>query len=111
MKKINLLLLFTLFLTVSYVQANDLVTPSPKKELSERISELLQDHQLTVEGQSVSAKVLFTLNHEQEVVVLSVETDYEPIEVFVKDRLNYRKVITSKDMGSQVYTVNIKLVP
>ncbi|NKI26271.1 hypothetical protein HCG49_06825 [Arenibacter sp. 6A1] len=111
MKKISIFLLLTLFFAISNVQANDLVKPHPKKELNDRISELLQDHQLTIQGESVSAKVLFTFNKEQEVVVLSVETNYEPMEAFLKDRLNYRKVDAPKDMGSQFYTVNVKLVP
>ncbi|SHI47430.1 hypothetical protein SAMN04487911_102177 [Arenibacter nanhaiticus] len=111
MKKISVFLLLALFFAVSNVEANDLLKPHPKKELSDKISELLQDHQLAIQGESVSAKVLFTFNKEQEVVVLSVSTNYEPVEAFLKDRLNYRKIDAFKDMGSQFYTVNVRLVP
>ena len=56
-----------------------------------------------------SAQVRFTLNNEGEIVVLSVDTDNERLESFVKGRLNYKKVEVAGAKEGEMFTIPIKI--
>ncbi len=56
----------------------------------------------------MEAKVLFTLNKDNEIVILSVETDSPEIEGYVKDRLYLKKLNTKLEQGKQ-YVVPVKI--
>ncbi len=90
MKKVSLFLITLMLFTVGTASAN--TVPEPK-ELSAQIESLLERNQLVIDQEEeVLASVLFTLNENQEIVVLSVQTENRTVEAFVKSRLNYKKV-------------------
>lgn len=61
------------------------------------------------EKDEMHAVVRFTLNSEREIVVLSVNTEDERLESFVKARLNYEKVADQNLVEGKIYAVPIRL--
>ncbi|CAL2074557.1 hypothetical protein [Tenacibaculum sp. 190524A05c] len=77
--------------------------------ISKQISKLLENPSFPVERNS-SITVRFTVNNNNEIVVLSVEAahDKELIESYIKSRLNYKKL--KSNVKSSIYTLPIKMV-
>ncbi len=78
--------------------------------ITEEIGRLLQNPSFLVD-EEITAKVLVTLNKNNEFVVLSVETDEIYVENFIKSRLNYQELpVTLKD-GAKTFIVPIRITP
>ncbi len=96
MKKISVIIVAAMLLSAGSLFANNVDNVNPSKDLSAQIGQLLEKNQLIVDENSEAfASVLFTLNDDKEIVVISVYTDDEKLESFVKSRLNYQKVTVS----------------
>ena len=107
MKRLRLLVL-ALALTVSgTVLATNPSTLTAKAESSQEIKKLLQDPEFIVEH-DMDAKVLFTLNEDNEIIVLSVETEFDEVESFVKSRLSFQELEADLEQGKQ-YIVPVKI--
>jgi len=89
------LLVATSLSATNFVSEKD-KTPTIQKELTK----LLQNPYIAVE-EDTTAIVNLYMNGNGELVVISVETDNEQIELFVKDRLNYYKLINKLDKGQE----------
>jgi len=100
---VTLLIGTTLFANNELTDKRDL-TPTVTQE----IGDLLEDPSFKVEKE-VMAYATFMLNDNNEIVVLSVDTEDETVEKFVKSRLNYQKLENSLKEGKQ-YQVPIKIV-
>ncbi len=112
MRKFSVLLIAVMLLSAVGVHAND-VKPKPKnptKSLSAQIEYLLDDNNFVVENAELTANVRFTLNEEKEIVVLSVETNHDRLEAFVKSRLNYQKVNLENYREGKIYRVPVRIV-
>ncbi|WP_034258978.1 hypothetical protein [Altibacter lentus] len=72
-----------------------------------QFEKLLKSPSFEVEN-DVPAMVTFMLNDESEVVVLSVETEMKVVELYVKSRLNYKKLDADLDTG-RVYKLPVLL--
>ena len=80
------------------VNANNLekaTKPDPKM-MSVEISSLLKHHELNLQ-EDVKANVLLAINKDNEIVVLSVETESDVVKRFIKKKLNYKKIHCSVD--------------
>lgn len=77
--------------------------------LSGQIYEMLKDNQFNLESHDLTAEVRFIINENNELVVLSVETNDEILEGFVKSRLNYQKVGSSAVVPGRVYEVPVRI--
>ena len=49
------------------------------------------------------------LNSDKEIIVLSVDTDQEALEGFIKGRLNYQEVNTDEYEEGKKYTVSVRI--
>ena len=74
---------------------------------SEEITQLLENPEFIVSEEMI-ASVAF-VNKENEIVVLSVETENELLEGYIKNRLNYQKLQTNVKQGMP-YTVPVRIV-
>jgi len=111
MKKISLALGMLLAFSTGSMLANDIPNPSNVEDLTTQIGALLERNQLVVdEDQEIVASVLFTLNAEKEIVVLSVATENERIEAFVKSRLNYQRVTVSAGAPGDTFRVPVRII-
>ncbi len=110
MKKLTILL-FIIVLGLGQVFAsNDNPTKSPEKELRNRIALLLDKPEIKVEKNEISANIQFVLNSKDEIVVLSVDSEKEIIENYVKARLNYKKVTTEiSEKDNKVFQITLKI--
>jgi hypothetical protein len=107
MKKLSLILVaFGLILT-STLSAATVPVVAVSSPTSLEIGELLENPQFLVE-EEMEAFVTFVLNKENEIVVLSVDTDNDTMERFVKNRLNYQKLNVSLKQGTE-YKVPIRI--
>ncbi len=109
MRKLSVVLIAAMLLSVGNVFANGVTTVDPSKSLSFQISQLLSDNTFTQNEVEQIAQVRFTLNNEHEIVVLSVETDNNLLEGFVKQRLNYKEVELDTYKEGQLFTISVRI--
>jgi len=109
MRKISLVFVATMLLSTVSLFANNAKPVDPAKNLSTQIGDLLDNNSFILENNDLTAEVLFTLNENKEIVVLSVETENEVLEAFVKSRLNYQKVELDEYREGKMYTVPVRI--
>jgi len=107
MRKISLVITAVAFLAVSAVSANELPA-GPTGNLSTQIHKMLESNSFDIVD-DLTADVRFTINKEGEIVVLSVETEDQSLEGFVKGRLNYQKVDITNYKEGKMYTVPVRI--
>ncbi|MFS4494554.1 hypothetical protein [Maribacter sp. 2308TA10-17] len=112
MKKVSVMLVAALLLSTGSIFANDSkkgVEPAKNPNLSEQIGNYLNDNNFDEEHQGYEAQVLFMLNDDKEIIVLSVDTDKEDLEGFIKSRLNYKEVDLNSYEAGKKYTVSVRV--
>ncbi|MFT4697252.1 MAG: hypothetical protein ACI9SJ_000373 [Flavobacteriaceae bacterium] len=107
MRKVNVILMaFVLLLSTTILTAAENPT-DPKNNTSEEIYELLKDPGFVIEVET-TAFVTFVVNKENEIVVLSVKSNNEAMEKFIKQRLNYKKIESYSTIGKE-YIVPVRM--
>jgi len=113
MRKVSVLLVAAALLISGNVMATEGKTgPStdPESKICSQIGDLLDKNSFDLEeDEDLTASVRFTLNDEHEIVVLSVDTENDRLEDFVKTRLNYHKVADQNLMEGKIYQVPIRI--
>jgi len=109
MRKISLVLVAVMLLSAGNLLANNSSEDKPSKTLVAQISKMLSKNLLTENEVNITAHVRFTVNSNSEIVVLSVKTDNDVVENFVKASLNYKKVDLTKMEKGKVYVMPIKI--
>ncbi|MBD0779132.1 hypothetical protein HPE56_15135 [Maribacter sp. ANRC-HE7] len=109
MRKLSLVFVAAMLLFTGNIFANNSDKDNPLKKLSVQIGELLENTSFTSDYVDLTAQVRFTLNKQGEIVVLSVDTDHEKIEFFVKARLNYQKIEIENFKEGEMYTIPIRI--
>lgn len=80
-----------------------------EKSLSGQIYEMLKDNQFNVDYKELSAEVRFIVTENGELIVLSVKTEDEVLDGFVKNRLNYKKVQLENVAPGRVYELPVRI--
>ncbi|WP_339651704.1 hypothetical protein [uncultured Maribacter sp.] len=109
MRKLSLVVVAAMLLATGNVLANDTIGENPTTSLSTQISALLSENNFSEEQTDLTAQVRFTLNNDGEIVVLSVSTDFEKMESFVKNKLNYQKVNLNEVEEGKIYTIPVRV--
>lgn len=81
----------TLSASTDPVKTKAPVSKIESTKVSKEIKRLLENPNFLIEKE-LTAFVIFTLNDQNEIVVLSVKTEYETLENYIKSRLNYSKL-------------------
>lgn len=110
MRKLSVVLVAAMLLTVGNVFPNEVTTADPSKSLSAQISKLLSHNAFTQNEVALTAQVRFTLNNAHQIVVLSVETENLDLADFVKQKLNYEEVYLKAYKEGKIYTVPVRIV-
>ena len=108
--KLKVLVFACLIGLSSVVSANNINPAEKEKELtgiSMDIKKFLKNPNLELEN-NVNATVKITVNNNNEIVVLSVNSDNEVLDMFIKTRLNYKKL--TQKVTEDVYTLPIKVL-
>nr|WP_299346686.1 hypothetical protein [Allomuricauda sp.] len=100
--------IFTVFTMLVLVSSNALGNEKPAEKLAVQIQQMLKDNFIKLDNQELTADVRFTINKEGEIVVLSVYTESQYLEGYLKGRLNYRKVEMNQIEEGKVYTVPVR---
>ena len=79
------------------------------QELTVQIQKLLKDCYVLSKKEDLTATLRLTLNRNKEIVVLSVITENEALERFVKNRLNYKKVQFDQWRKGRLYIVPVRI--
>ncbi len=108
MKKIKVLFL-ALLVTATFTSIAAVTNINePSKVAVKEISRLLSNPSFLIERDTF-ATVKFVVNENHELVVLSVKTEREEIESYIKKRLNY-KTVTCELKEGMVYIQPVNLV-
>jgi len=62
------------------------------------------------EGSEYAAEVLFTVNSEHELIVLSVNSESEDAEDYLRNKLNYKKVNHTPTKYGEIYLLPVKMI-
>ena len=110
MKTLKVLALFVAFTFSASIFANANPTSKVKpKTVTETVGELLKNPYFQLD-KDVKAKVSITLNRNNEMVVLSVDTDNEIVENYIKDRLNYQELSKDLTITETSFVVPVRIV-
>jgi len=106
------LIVVIVILATATVFANDKKSnETGNQKLREEISVLLEKPQIEIEKDSVEASIKFILNAKNEIVILTVDSEKEAIENYVKLRLNYQKVNFDSSRGkNKIFKMNLKIL-
>ena len=107
--KMLLLVLAIAFSSVLSASTTPTIDAEPKT-MEEEIGNLLKNPKFVIE-QDVIALVTITINKDDEIVVLSVDSESQSLKSFIKGRLNYIKVSKGIKTHHGTYVVPVRLTP
>ncbi len=83
----------------------------PTDQLREEIVDIIGTNLLDdFEESEYTAEVLFTVNSDQELIVLSVNSESGLAEDHLRDKLNYKKVDHKPSKYGEIYMLPVKMV-
>lgn len=89
--------------------AND-KNDNPAKNLSQQIALLLENPEISIQKEEIKASIEFTINTHNEIVVLTVNSEVNSIQQYVKSRLNYQKVKTDLTYkANKTFKIDLKI--
>ncbi len=109
MRKISVMLVAAMLLSTFSIFAKEANANDPAKELKKQVERLLNGFSENASENDQTATILFTVNRENEIVVLSVYTQDYKLEKFVKDRLNYHRINSERVIEGRRYTIPVSI--
>lgn len=110
MKNLKLFVLALGLFTINLSAAN-LNPIKPTDELRVEIVDLIGSNYMDeMVADQNEAHVLFTVNSKRELIVLSVDSDNDQLESYLKGRLNYKKVNHRPSKNGEIYLLPVKMV-
>ena len=96
----SITLALALLIGTASFATNPIVDKVKKEQASLEIAQLLKGPLFELEVDT-AASVILVVNSENELVVLSVDTEDAQVERFIKNRLNYKKLKNSLERGKE----------
>jgi hypothetical protein len=97
--------------TIYAVNATE-VNPSKTKELRTEIVSFLGSYISIELNETSTAEISFIINNQNEIVIISVDSNINKLNAFIKSKLNYKKVDVRGIIKGEIYkiplTINIK---
>jgi len=110
MKSLKLLILALGLFTINLSAAN-LNPIKPTDELRIEIVDLIGSNYMDeMKTDELGAEVLFTVNNNKEIIILSVNSDDVLLEGYLKRKLNYKKVNHKPSKHGEIYLLPVKMV-
>ena len=110
MKSLKILVLALGLFTIN-VSATNLNPIKPTDELRVQIVDLIGSMYMDeLVEEEYGADVLFTVNNNKELIVLSVDTENSSLESSLKRRLNFKKVNHRPSNPGEIYLLPVKMV-
>lgn len=108
MKTIKALLLVVAIALSSSLYANDKPTKDTSSAISQEIGQLLKNPDFTVEN-DILANVKVFFNDDNEIVVLTVNSESKDIDSYIKSRLNYKELSNDVNNKNRYYIVPVRI--
>lgn len=108
MKTIKTVLLIVAITFSSVLSANTNPNDAEPTTMNKVIGKLLQAPNFKVD-QDVIALVTLTINQDNEIVVLHVDSKSATLRSFIKGRLNYKEITTDLVSKSKTYVVPVRI--
>ena len=108
LKSIITIIAISLATTFSTSAIENEPTKVIKKLRTELVSMLGDKIQMEL-NESTSAKISFIINNHNEVVIISVDSKFNEIHSFVKNKLNYKKVKVKGVVKGEIYSIPVKI--
>jgi len=110
MKSLKLFFLALGLFTIN-VSAANLNPIKPTDELRIEIVDLIGSNYMNeMNADELGAEVLFTVNNNKEIIILSVDSDDDLLESYLKRKLNYKKVNHRPSKHGEIYLLPVKMV-
>ncbi|MDY8134784.1 hypothetical protein [Aquimarina sp. 2201CG5-10] len=109
MKKLTVLLFAVVLGTSQLFASNNNPTANPEQKLRNKIAALLERPEISVANQDLQADIEFTLNTNGEIVVLTVNSEFDIVKSYVKSRLNYKKAVSETSNKSKVFRISLRI--
>jgi len=110
MRNLKLFVLALTLFTIN-VSAANLNPVKPTDELRFEIVNLIGTNYMTeMEADQYNADVLFTVTADRELIVLSVDSNNDQLESYLKQRLNYKKVNHRASKPGEIYLLPVKMI-
>ena len=107
----TLLLVATLaFSSVLSASTNDEAKEAQSSMITTEIGKLLKNPSFDVENE-ITASVTITLNKNNEMVVLSVDSKDGYFDNYIKNRLNYQELPVTLTTGTKTFKVPVRVTP
>jgi len=104
-KMVLLVLAITFTVALSATTNPDGLEPNV---LANEITTLLKNPEFRI-AEDLRANVTFMLNKKNEIVVISVDTESEQLERYIKTRLNYSKLKEGLSTTAKTYKIPVKI--
>ncbi len=109
MRKTNFAAILAATLVTGSIWANPPKKVSKEKPLSEQIHNILSENTIDVRDTDLTARVLFTLDEEKRITILTIRSDHWDVEGFVRRGLDKKKVTISDFVVGEKYVVDVRL--
>lgn len=110
MKTIKTLLLVVAITFSSVLSASTDPTATETKTVTAEIGKLLKSPKFSL-NEEVLTYVEIVLNNQNEMIVLSVDTDNYEIAHYIKNRLNYVQLSTKVKEGMETFIIPVRIKP
>ncbi|WP_405606174.1 hypothetical protein [Polaribacter sp. Asnod1-A03] len=94
--------------TVFSMNATENDKPESKELRTEIVSFLGDNISIELEKSS-TAEVSFIINNNNEIVIISVDSDIKELNSFIKTKLNYKKLDTKGTKKGEIYKMPLKI--
>jgi hypothetical protein len=108
--KIMLLIVALTFSSVLVASTNVEEKGTESVAITEEIGKLLKNPSFILEN-DVLASVTLTINKNNEIVVLSVDSEEDYLDSFIKSRLNYHELPVTLQNVEKTYKVPVRITP
>lgn len=108
---IKVLMLAIALTFTGFVSANNSPNPTTAEvtnSISSEIGKLLKNPKFLVD-KDMTAQVKVVINQDNELVVLSVDSDNEVLDGYIKERLNYKALSVKLKTGQKAFIVPVRL--
>ena len=109
MRKISLVLATAMLIATGNLFANDSAPNDPAQSLKSEIENFLGSNNFKVK-KDILAKVEFTLNKQQEIVILDIDTKDGLVKRYLRTKLNNRKVNLENIKEGEKFVIPVRLI-
>ncbi|RPD96553.1 hypothetical protein EGM88_09300 [Aureibaculum marinum] len=108
MKKLSVFIVMLFLGTLMVFPTN--VKNDLNPDLTIQIREMLKSPDFINSKEELNATVFLTLNSNNEIVIIQVDSEEEQVENFVKSRLNYKKVKSHTSIQGKIFKMPLKII-